>query len=89
MQVEEELAQFIPERGTVLTIGVFDGVHLGHQYLMDYLKRQSLVRNFLSGVVTFRRHPKQVLLPQAQLPYLTSLEERVRILQELGIDLIS
>jgi riboflavin kinase/FMN adenylyltransferase len=88
MQVEEELAQFMPERGTVLTIGVFDGVHLGHQYLMDYLKRQALVRNFLSGVVTFRRHPKQVLLPQAQLPYLTSLEERVRLLQELGIDLI-
>ncbi len=88
MQVEEELAEFVPERETVVTIGVFDGVHLGHQHLMDYLKRQALVKDLQSGVVTFRTHPQRVLLPQARLPYLTSLEERVRLLQQLGIELI-
>ena len=88
MQVEEELAEFMPEREVVLTMGVFDGVHLGHQHLIDYLKRQALVRNLLSGVVTFHRHPQQVLSPQTRLPYLTSLEERIRLLQEMGIELI-
>ena len=88
MQVEEELAEFMPEREVVLTMGVFDGVHLGHQHLIDYLKRQALVRNFLSGVVTFHRHPQQVLSPQTRLPHLTSLEERIRLLREMGIELI-
>ena len=88
MQVEEELVEFMPEQGVILAIGVFDGVHLGHKHLMDYLKRQALVRNLLSGVVTFRRHPQQVLSPQTRLPYLTSLEERIRLLQEVGVELV-
>ena len=46
------------------------------------------MRNLLSGVVTFNRHPQQILSPQTQLPYLTSLGERTRLLQELGIELI-
>ncbi|MBL7120280.1 MAG: bifunctional riboflavin kinase/FAD synthetase, partial [Dehalococcoidia bacterium] len=41
MQVEEELAQFARQQESVLCIGVFDGVHLGHQYIVDYVKRQA------------------------------------------------
>jgi riboflavin kinase/FMN adenylyltransferase len=88
MQIEAELAAFAPRQETVLTIGVFDGVHLGHQQLIDYLKRQALVRDYLPGVVTFRNHPLEVLSPQMRLPRLTSLEERTRLLQNLGIELV-
>jgi riboflavin kinase/FMN adenylyltransferase len=88
MQVEEELARFAPQQETMLTIGVFDGVHLGHQHLIGYLKRQALARNLLSGVLTFRCHPQVVLSPETKLPYLTSLEERVRLVKQLGIELI-
>jgi riboflavin kinase/FMN adenylyltransferase len=88
MQIEAELAGFAPSQETVLTIGVFDGVHLGHQQLIDYLKRQALVRDYLPGVVTFRNHPLEVLSPHTHLPRLTSLEERIRLLQKLGIELI-
>jgi riboflavin kinase/FMN adenylyltransferase len=88
VQVEEELKEFTPEQETVLTVGVFDGIHLGHQHLIEYLKRQALVRDYLPGVVTFRRHPQQVLSPQTPLPYLTSLEERITLLKGLGIELI-
>jgi len=38
MKVEEELKEFTPQRDTVLTIGVFDGVHIGHQRLMEYVR---------------------------------------------------
>ncbi len=88
MQVEEELAKFAPQQEAVLTIGVFDGVHLGHQHLIEYLKRQALVRDYLSGVVTFAKHPLQVLSPQTPLYNLTSLEERIRLLQKLGVEII-
>jgi len=88
VQVEEELKEFTPQQEAVLTVGVFDGVHLGHQHLIEYLKRQALMRDYFPGVVTFRRHPQQVLSPQNPLPYLTSLEERIRLLKGLGIELI-
>jgi len=88
MQVEEELTEFMPQQEAVLTVGVFDGIHLGHQHLIEYLKRQALVRDYLPGVVTFRSHPQQVISPQTPLPYLTTLEERIRLLKGLGIELI-
>ena len=88
MQVEEELAEFAPQREAVLTIGVFDGVHLGHQHLIEYLKRQALVRDYQSGVVTFAKHPQQLLSPQTPIRYLTSLEERIELLKQLGVELV-
>jgi riboflavin kinase/FMN adenylyltransferase len=88
MQVEEELAEFAPQRESVLTIGVFDGVHLGHQHLIEYLKRQALVRDYQSGVVTFAKHPLQLLSPQTPLHHLTSLEERIKLLQQQGVEFV-
>ncbi len=88
MQVEEELTKLAPERATLLTIGVFDGVHLGHQHLIGQLKHQAAQRGLLSGVVTFQRHPQMVLSPQTRLPHLTDLEERIALLKGLGIELI-
>jgi len=88
MQVEEELAEFAPHREAVLTIGVFDGVHLGHQHLIEYLKRQALVRDYECGVVTFAQHPLQLLSPQTPLCYLTTLEKRIGLLKQLGVDFV-
>ena len=54
MPVEEELAAFTPEKDMLLTIGVFDGVHLGHKYLLSQLTEHARKQDLLSGVVTFR-----------------------------------
>ncbi len=88
MQLEKHLASFSPPRETILSIGVFDSVHLGHQHLLSYLLRQAQQRNLLSGVITFDRHPQTVLLSQTQLPWLTTLEDRTILLHKLGIELI-
>jgi len=86
MSIMDELAKTRPAREMVLTIGVFDGVHLGHQHLISRLKEKSRDAGLLSGVVTFNWHPKALLAPQTELPYLTSLEERVELIQDLAVD---
>jgi riboflavin kinase/FMN adenylyltransferase len=86
MRVVDELAAVQPKREMVLTIGVFDGVHPGHQYLINTLREKALEAGLLSGVITFSWHPRALLNPQTELPYLTSLEERIRLIKDLGID---
>jgi riboflavin kinase/FMN adenylyltransferase len=88
MLVEEELARQSPDKDTVLTIGVFDGVHLGHKHLLSQLKEKAGEQNLLTGVVTFRQHPQEVLSPQVRLPFLTDLSQRIRLLKDEGIDIV-
>lgn len=88
MPVEEELAQLSPEKDMLLTIGVFDGVHLGHKYLLAQLREHAQRQNLLSGVVTFRQHPQEVLSPKTRLLYLTTLAEKVELLKNEGVDAV-
>ena len=88
MSVEEELAELSPEKDMLLTIGVFDGVHLGHKYLISQLTERARQQNLLSGVVTFRQHPREALSTQTRLSYLTSLTEKVNLLKNEGVDAV-
>ncbi|MFC1939148.1 bifunctional riboflavin kinase/FAD synthetase [Chloroflexota bacterium] len=88
MLVEEELTKVSPKKDMLLTIGVFDGVHLGHKYLISKLIEQAKQQNLLSGVVTFRQHPLEVLSPQTRLLYLTSVTEKVELLKNEGVDAV-
>ncbi len=88
MTIEEELAAFSPERDTLLSIGVFDGVHLGHQRLIAELLEQAARRHWLSGVVTFRQHPEDVLSSGKKLPFLTDIKTRTKLLRDEGVDFI-
>jgi riboflavin kinase/FMN adenylyltransferase len=81
MGIKEELTKFSPDEDMVLAIGVFDGVHLGHKRLILKVKERARNLGLLSGVVTFRQHPQEVLSPGLEVLYLTSLRERVSLLQ--------
>ena len=88
MGVEEELARLSPQQDMLLTIGVFDGVHLGHKHLLAKLIEQTRQQNLLPGVVTFRQHPQELLSPQTKLPFLTDLSERNNLLKNEGVAVI-
>ena len=85
MLVEEELSRVSPKRHTALTIGVFDGVHLGHQLLVSKTKEKAAEKNLESVVVTFLHHPRLVLGRQSHITFITSIEERIRRLEGLGV----
>ncbi|MBI4338373.1 MAG: bifunctional riboflavin kinase/FAD synthetase [Chloroflexi bacterium] len=87
--MEDELARATPGLDTYLSVGVFDGVHMGHRHLLDLLKAQAAQSGCLAGVVTFCNHPRAVLSPGASIPLLTSPEERVRLLHGLGIPVVA
>ncbi len=68
------------------TIGNFDGVHLGHRLLVDRVVAQARELGVVSTVLTFDPHPAQVLAPERAPKLLTSLAERVALLEEAGIE---
>ena len=88
MQIEKELARVKPQKEMLLTVGVFDGVHLGHQRLLIHLRDQARKQKRLSGVVTFKSHPETVLSTGRKLLWLNDLETRVGLLRDLGIDVV-
>lgn len=70
----------------VATIGFFDGVHRGHQFLIDEVKTEAAKAGLQSLVITFDRHPRQVLQQSYQPQLLTTLDEKLRLLSLTGID---
>ena len=85
MLVVEELSRVSPKRNTALTIGVFDGVHLGHQLLVSKVKEKAAAANLDSVVVTFLHHPRLVLGRQSHITFITSVEERISLLEKMGV----
>jgi riboflavin kinase/FMN adenylyltransferase len=74
-------------KGAVVTIGNFDGVHLGHQYIFRHLIAEALRERRPAVVISFDPHPKMILHPERRPFYLiTSLEEKIRHLSNFGID---
>ena len=88
MLVEDELARISPVKNTAITIGVFDGVHQGHKHLLALLKEQAEQQDLLTGVVTFRQHPEDVLFPKEELPFLTDMKTRTELLKNEGVDFV-
>ncbi len=81
-----ELSRIAPGRPCGVTIGVFDGVHRGHQHLVTVLLERARTQGLATVALTFNPHPRAVLRPGTAITYLTSLEERVELLQGLGLD---
>lgn len=73
-------------RPTVLTIGAFDGIHRGHQYLVRRVIVRAQELGAASALVTLHPHPRVVLRPTSSLRYLSTIEERLDWLAPLGLD---
>jgi len=74
-----------PKSQRAVTIGVFDGVHIGHRVLIGRLISEARQQGLTATVITFANHPQSVLNPPSP-PLLTTVEERLELLSELGVD---
>ncbi len=73
-------------RALAVTIGNFDGVHLGHQALLRELRAAAEPRGLLTSVVIFEPHPREFLTPQQAPARLTSLREKLELFSVMGVD---
>lgn len=72
----------------VLTLGNFDGVHLGHQEILKKVKARAKILGCPSVVYTFEPHPIKVVAPHKTLPLITTLDDKIELIKEFGIDFL-
>ena len=87
MNFRQRLDRVSPERETVITIGVFDGVHRGHAHLLRHLI-SAAGSVYQPAVITFANHPITVLQPGRQVSLITTLERKEQLIREKGVDLV-
>src|SRR2546423_14886518 len=73
---------------SVVSIGSYDGVHLGHQYVLRHLRDEAEAREVLSAVVTFDIHPALVLRPENAPKILMSLDQKLELVDANGGDVV-
>lgn len=87
MKIIRNLEDIKPGAPSVVTIGVFDGVHLGHQEIMRIVGSTAQARGARSVVVTFDRNPEEIVHPSNPVPYITTLPQKLDLIAQQGIDL--
>ncbi len=83
-----DITTFTTEQPTVLTIGTFDGVHLGHQKIIERVVATARQEGLLATIFTFFPHPRMVVQHDKSLKLIHTLEEKKQLLQQLGVDLL-
>ena len=86
MKIFKDISSFRTDRQTIVTIGTFDGVHLGHIGIINRLVETAREKNCDSLILTFFPHPRMVLSKQNDLFLLNTLEEKVALLEKSGLD---
>jgi riboflavin kinase/FMN adenylyltransferase len=86
MKVYEKIEHFAPLKHAVVTSGMFDGVHIGHQKILQRLQTIAQKYNGESVVITYWPHPRQVLYPNQHFRLLSSIDEKVELLTKAGVD---
>lgn len=77
-----------PENGCVVTIGAYDGVHLGHRAVIAEVRRLAGERRCATALVTFDRHPATVVRPESAPKLLTDLDQKLELLASTGLDYV-
>ena len=86
MKVYRSLEQLPVFTKAVITIGTFDGVHLGHQQIIKQLLQEAKATDGESVLISFYPHPRKILQPERNIAQLTTLEERIELLKQQGLD---
>nr|AOE10705.1 riboflavin biosynthesis protein RibF [uncultured bacterium] len=86
MKVVQDIQNYSSVTKSILTIGTFDGVHVGHQKIIKALVKEARNKKLLANVLTFFPHPRMVLQKDAQIKLIDTLPEKETFLRELGVD---
>lgn len=86
MQVIRKFSDVQFNRNTVLTLGTFDGIHLGHQQIISSVVEKANQKDMRSFVITFDPHPRKVLSKDEKVYLLSSLNEKIEIFDSLGVE---
>jgi len=86
LKIFHSIQSFSSNKQTIVTIGTFDGVHLGHQKILKQITKSALELHCESVVLTFFPHPRMVLQKDTEMKQLNSINEKLELLDNLGID---
>ena len=86
MKVVQDIQNYSSDTKSILTIGTFDGVHVGHQKIIKALVKEAHNKKLLANVLTFFPHPRMVLQKDVQIKLIDTLAEKETFLRELGVD---
>ena len=86
LKVIQSISNFTSEEQTYVTIGTFDGVHFGHQKIIEKLVNEAKKANKKSVLLTFFPHPRMVLQKNASLELINTIDERSALLERTGLD---
>ena len=88
MKLIEDLNFYHEKSPKVLSLGMFDGVHLGHISIINQLKDEAKKNNLETSLLTFWPHPRKIFNPNDDLKLLNTLEEKLFLLEKAGIDIL-
>lgn len=87
MNIIQDLEKYKKKQSLVLSLGMFDGVHLGHQSIINHLKVKSReIPNSQTAILTFWPHPRLVFNPNDDLKLLNTIDEKIELMDKFGID---
>ena len=86
MKVVQDIQNYSSDTKSILTIGTFDGVHVGHQKIIKALVKEAHNKKLLANVLTFFPHPRMVLQKDAQIKLIDTLAEKEDFFRKLGVD---
>lgn len=86
MKIFHSINDFVSSKKTILTLGTFDGVHIGHRKILEKLTQSVENGKYESLVLTFFPHPRMVLQGQSEVKLLTTIAEKIELLEKSGIE---
>ena len=87
-ELRTQLDSYNIHQNTIFSIGMFDGIHLGHQHLLNQVCKIAKENSCKSGIITFTDHPRKLFNPSLDISLITSVNQKKSFIENMGIDFV-